>query len=178
MIEIQKCKTTISITAEKSLKQKSFQRKQLDWLKFKNARQLYQLWLKNLLSRKSFQKQLDWLKIKKNARQHDNRKKTIMTINTTLSSFLNTEHTREIKERKENIFYIKSSFSSLYFISFKIFDWKSNSSKHFLSHIDQIFDILLEWVYCVQLLFEIAIFCTTILCWNYWVFLLGFWYKS
>ena len=64
-----KCKTTISIMVEKSLKKKSFQKKKLDWLK-----------------------------IKKNARQHDNEKKTIMAINTTLSSFLNIEHTREIKD--------------------------------------------------------------------------------
>ena len=56
------CKTTISITAEKSLKQKSFSKK-TTWL---IARQTYQLRLKNLLSRKRFQrKQLDWLKIKK-----------------------------------------------------------------------------------------------------------------
>jgi hypothetical protein len=48
-------------------------------------------------------------------RRNDNGKKTIMAINTTLSSFLNTEHTKEIKERKENIFYINPSFSSLYF---------------------------------------------------------------
>jgi hypothetical protein len=55
------------------------------------------------------------LKIKKNARQHDNGKKTIMAINTTLSSFLNIEHTREIRERKENIFYINPSFLKLLF---------------------------------------------------------------
>jgi hypothetical protein len=43
------------------------------------------------LKKKSFQrKQLDSLKIKKNARQHDKGKITIMAINTTLSSLLNT----------------------------------------------------------------------------------------
>ena len=44
------CKTTILITAEKSLKQKSFSKK-TTWL---IARQPYQLRLKNLLSRKVF----------------------------------------------------------------------------------------------------------------------------
>jgi hypothetical protein len=39
----------------------------------------------------------------------------MMAINTTLSSFLNTKHTREIKDRKDNILYINPSFSSLYF---------------------------------------------------------------
>ena len=114
---------------------------------------------------------LDWLKIKKNARQHDNGKKTIIAINTTHSSFLNTEHTREIRERKENIFYINPSFLKL------IFSYHSKSLienqiplKHFLSHIDQIFNILLKWAYCVQLLFKRALFCTTNLCWNLWVF--------
>ena len=82
-------------------------------------------------------------------------------------------------EKEKKIFFTLIHPSQAYiFISFKILDWKSNSSKYSLSHIDQIFDILLEWAYCVQLLFERAIFCTTIVCWNYWVFLLGFWYKS
>ena len=52
---------------------------------------------------------------KKNARQHDNGKKTIIGINTTLSSFLNIKQTREIKDRKDNILYINPSFSGLYF---------------------------------------------------------------
>jgi hypothetical protein len=39
----------------------------------------------------------------------------MMAINTTLSSFLNIKHTREIKDRKDNILYINPSFSSLYF---------------------------------------------------------------
>jgi hypothetical protein len=55
------------------------------------------------------------LKIKKNARQHDNGKKTIMAINTTLSSFLKEEHTREIRESKEISFTSIHPFSSLYF---------------------------------------------------------------
>jgi hypothetical protein len=39
----------------------------------------------------------------------------MMAINTTLSSFLNTKHKREIKDRKDNILFINPSFSSLYF---------------------------------------------------------------
>jgi hypothetical protein len=85
LIEIQKYKTTISITAENFLKQKSFQnqRRRLDWL---NARQPYQLRLKKFL--KSFSKKMARLIIKRNARQHNNGKKTIMAINTIVSSFL------------------------------------------------------------------------------------------
>jgi hypothetical protein len=56
-----------------------------------------------------------------------------------------TEHTREIRERKENIFYINPSFLKL------IFSYHSKSLienqiplNTFLSHIDQILDILLE----------------------------------
>ena len=115
-------------------------------------------------------KLIDW----KSRRMQDN----MMAINTTLSSFLNIEHTREIRERKENILHQSIISQAYIFISFKILVWKSNSSKHFLSHIDQIFDILLEWAYCVQLLFERALSCTTNTLLNYWVFLLGFWYKS
>ena len=49
--------------------------------------------------------------------------------------------------------------SNLYFqiIQKKIIYWKSNSSKYFLSYIDQIFDTLLVWAYCILLLFERAI---------------------
>ena len=89
-----------------------------------------------------------------------------------------TEHTREIRERKENILHQSIISQAYIFISFKVLDWKSNFSKYSLSHIDQILDILLEWAYCVQLLFERALSCTTNTLLNYWVFLLGFWYKS
>ena len=46
LIKIQKCKTNISITAKNFLNRKQSQRKQLDWLKLKNARQPYQLQVK------------------------------------------------------------------------------------------------------------------------------------
>jgi hypothetical protein len=75
---------------------------------------------------------------------HENGKKTIMAINTTLSSFLNTEHTREIREKKENIFYINPSFLKLIFLYHSKSLIENQILLNTLSHIDQIFDILLE----------------------------------
>ena len=43
MIKIQKCKTTISITAKNFLNRKQSQRKQFDWLKFKKQKDLLPL---------------------------------------------------------------------------------------------------------------------------------------
>ena len=74
---------------------------------------------------------------------------------------------QEKSEKEKKISFTSIHPSQAYiFISLKILNWKSNSSKYSLSHIDQILDILLEWAHCVQLLFERAIFCTIILCWK------------
>jgi hypothetical protein len=78
----------------------------------------------------------DWITLISNEKQvsHHNGKKSIFSINTTLSEFLKDRSTREIyrerkriqgksRERKENIFYINLSFLKAYiFISFKILD--------------------------------------------------------
>ena len=87
---------------------------------------------------------------------HYNGKKSFFSINSTHSEFLN-KRTHKRKSRETFFISIYHFFKLIFSNHSKIIDWKSNPSKYFLSHIDQILDTLLVWAYCILLLFERAI---------------------